>query len=328
MEINFLRSSSIRTTSVYRTAGATHKAMLNRLNNRDSYTRIENPMTLKEGMTSNAIDMPVISFGNEAYYKFAEAYDFNNTVSYKLTESEKEILDKLNNSNSYMQIGDIITLNDGTEINVADIQVIDVRSLGDLPTAKDNVIDFGSTAYYKFTNSQGKERIVFSNPHGYLCRPFSEKETTGMEFDKEAMRYIKFWNGLMDGQPLGSGYTQKEVHACMEEIGISVSFFTVKIGSKSAEIFYSASEHQPLHSKSSYDYRYLTMTSPEFSYEKSVFNELYPETEITIAGEKYILKEDYTLDIPYGTDIFDIQIPEHTHTNKALAAKKSLDIKI
>ncbi len=264
MEINFSRSGSIRMTNVYRTAGETHKALLNRLNSSDSYTRI----------------------------------------------------------------GDTITLRDGTTINASDIPVIDVSSLSDLPTAKDNVIDFGSAGYYKYTNSKGTVTTIFSNPSGYLGRPASERETTGIEFDQETMRYIKFWNGLMDGQPLSVNYTNEEERAYMEEAGISVGFFTVRIGSKSSEIFYSASENQPLHSKSSYDYRYLTMTSSEFSYEKSVFNELYPGTEITIAGETYTLKDDYTLDIPYGIDIFDIQIPEHTHTNKALAAKNSLDVKI
>lgn len=61
------------------------------------------------------------------------------------------------------------------------------------------------------------------------------------------------------------------------------------------------------------------MTSSDFSYGKSVFRYLEPGTDITIAGEKYTLKDDFTLDIPYGTDIFDIQIPKHTHVSKVPA---------
>lgn len=237
--------------------------------------------------------------------------------------AHKVSLDVLNrlNSDSFTQIGDTIILKDGTEFRVGDIPKLDVRSL---PTAraKGNVMDFGSAKYFKYVKSSGESLAIFSMPSGGLHRPPSENMDNACDLETE--RYLHFWNGLIDGQAMTAspaispryGYTFDQVRGYLDEAGISKGFFSVKAGQKGAEFFYSATEQYPLYSKDTYDLRYHTMTSPDFSYQRSVFRDLEPGSEITIAGEKYTLKDDFTLDIPYGVDIYDIHFPEHTPVSK------------
>lgn len=244
------------------------------------------------------------------------------TDVYKSARTTSEALLNKLNSSSFTRIGDSITLNDGTTFNVSDIPKLNIGLLS-TATAKDNVMDFGSARYFNYTNSAGRSLAIFSSPSGALSRPVSEDiDRTG--YDRETERYLHFWNNLGTGQAIMSspvnlptlGYTDDEIHRYLDEAGISKGFFSVKIGSTNSDFFYSNTTQYPLYSKEEYDLRYYTMTSSDFSYDKSVFRCLEPGTEITIAGDKYTLKDDFTLDIPYGTDIFDIQIPKHTHTSK------------
>lgn len=204
------------------------------------------------------------------------------------------------------------------------IMPYDVGSLNTV-MSKNNIIDFGSAHYFKYTNSTGRSLAIFSMPGGALRRPDFNIDPTG--YDRETDRYIHFWNNLGAGHALMSspdhlpslGYYNDEIRGYLDDSGIEKGFFTVKMGSESSEFFYSDTEQYPLYRKEDYDFRYYTMTSSDFSYGKSVFRYLEPGTDITIAGEKYTLKDDFTLDIPYGTDIFDIQIPKHTHVSKVPA---------
>lgn len=242
--------------------------------------------------------------------------------AYRTTGTMNQALLNKFNSSSYTQIGDLITLNDGTRFKVSEIPKLNVGLLNGA-VAIDNVMDFGSANYFKFTNSTGKSLAIFSMPSGALCRPASE-DIDFKGYDKETEKYIHFWNKLGSGQAMMSppgdfpvqGYSYDDIRSYLNEAGIDKGFFSVKIGSSNSEFFYSDTKQYPLYSKKEYDFRYHTMTSSDFSYNKSVFRCLEPGTEITIAGEKYTLKEDFTLDIPYGTDIYDIQIPKHTHTSK------------
>lgn len=253
---------------------------------------------------------------------------------YKNVRNKMDIL-KMLNSSGYTQIGDLITLKDGSSFNVKEIPRLDFEMLGTILAAKNNIMDFGSACYFKYTNSSGKSQAVFSMPGGSLSRPMSEYINGNTEYDRDTERYIHFWNSMVAGKPYlpcpgnpnfpDLGYSNNQIRSYLDEAGISNGFFSVKIGSKESELFFSNSEHCPVFTKEEYDLRYHTMTSSDFLYEKSVFNCLEPGTEITIAGEKYTLKDDFTLDIPYGTDIYDIQIPKHTHVSKVTA---SIDYKV
>lgn len=237
------------------------------------------------------------------------------------------LLDKLNSTGNYTQIGNLITLNDGTSFHTSEIPKINIKSL-DTITAQNNIIDFGSSRYFKYITSEGKEFAIFSMPRGGICRPVSESIIGVSKFDKETERYLAFWNNLKTGhasfrlpgnQDLPDfGYSNDDIRNYLNKSGITKGFFTVKMGNNTSEFFYSDSEQNPLFRREDYDLRYYTMTSPDFSYEKSVFSCLEPGTKITIDGKEYTLKDDLTLDIPYGIDIFNIQIPKHNHVNKTL----------
>lgn len=257
---------------------------------------------------------------------FTKYYSIRNANTSQIAGSRLEVfLKKLNSSGSYTQIGDEITLNDGTSINVNEIPKINVRLL-QRAFAKNNLMDFGNGCYFKFTNSFGEERAIFSMPGGALCRPASEYIAGCGEYDLETERYMNFWNGLGSGHALmaapgnanfpSMGYSCDDIRGYLDEGGISKGFFSVKIGSRKSDFYYSNSKQYPIYTKDEYDLRYHTMTSPDFSYGKSVFRDLEPGTEITIANEKYTLKDDFTLDIPYGIDIYDIQLPKYTHVSK------------
>lgn len=240
-------------------------------------------------------------------------------------QSAESLLNKINND-GYTQIGDSFILKDGTTFDMNDVPRINTDALHKA-AAKENVMDFGSNCYFKYTNSAGKSYALFSMQGGAISRPMSEYLTDNRSFDLETERYTNFWNNLRSGHALmlppnnnlspQFGYSQRDICDYLDEAGISKGFFAVKMGARKSEFFYSDSDQYPIYTKEDYDFRYYTMTSSDFSYDKSVFSCLEPGTEITISGKKYTLKEDLTLDIAYGTDIFDIQIPKHTHTSKA-----------
>lgn len=256
---------------------------------------------------------------------FIKYYSTCNSKNLTTTANKKALLNKLNSSGSYTQIGNLFTLHDGISFKASDIPKLNIDSLYEA-YAKRNVMDFGSAKYFKYTNSSGKSLAIFSTPKGSLCTPISENILGYSDYDIETERYLHFWNKLKSGHALmlppgnsnlpSFGYSDDDIRNYLNNAGISKGFFSVKVGLKQSDFFYSDSKQNPLYTKEEYDLRYYTMTSSDFSYDKSVFNCIDPGTEITISGEKYILKDDFTLDIPYGTDIYDIQIPKHTFTSK------------
>ncbi len=252
-------------------------------------------------------------------------YGLNNSRSASRSfKNAESLLNKINND-GYTQIGDSFLLNDRTPFDVKDVPRININSLHEA-AAKENVMDFGSNCYFKYTNSAGKSYALFSMQGGAISRPMSEYLIGTPSFDLETERYTNFWNILRSGHAMmlppnnnlspRFGYSQRDICSYLDEAGISKGFFAVKMGSRKSEFFYSDSKQYPIYTKEDYDHRFYTMTSSDFSYDKSVFSCLEPGTEITISGKKYALKDDLTLDITYGTDIFDIQTPKHTHTSK------------
>ena len=305
MKINHFKDRHIHTSNAYRATGTVQGALSNILTGLGRSNHIQTKDTFTFQRQKASISAPKLSVS---------------------------MLDKFNSSDSYTRIGDVITLNDGMTFHVNQIPKLNVEAL-DILTAKDNFIDFGSASYFRYTNSSGKSMAMFSIPDGAICRPWSEKfYSDGNDYDKEAVRYLHFWNNLASGGAMMSspkhfgqvGYYNSEICDYLDDAGISKGFFSVKVGSRTSEFFYSASEHDPVYTKQQYDDQYRAMTSPDFSYNKSMFRYLEPGTEITIAGEKFALKEDLTLDIPYGIDIYDIHykvsFPEDTSSGSKTAS--------
>lgn len=319
MKINYLSHRPARNTTGYRIAGSKLEEMLNKLNMGGTQKGNQTSRTDKVSLGGSRNSEGPEGFAGPLY----------------ITAMNEKVFHKLNEGN-FTQIGGWIELKGGIVFKASDVPKLDVDSLSNVPTAEDNMIDFGSARYYKYTNSAGKSLAIFSMPEGALCRPVSEEISGHAGYDRETEKYINFWNALGDGQPFFEppnspylpeygGYSNEDLRGYLDEAGISKGFFTVKIGARKSEFFYSDSKHNPIHKKEDYDFRYYTMTSPDFSYEKSVFKGIEPGTEITISGEKYTLKEDLTLDIPYGTDIFDIQMPKYKSTGRTSAG---IDVRV
>lgn len=313
MDISSIKCRSIRNASLHRITSRRQQTLSDKLNSSDSKTQQEHQIIFER-------KTPFIATQNTAA----------TAIGKKLTQQEKLLLDKLNSEDGYTQIRDMIILNDKTSFNANVIPKLDVKSLSAVPSTNKNVMDFGSGQYFNYTNSAGKSIAIFANPNGALTRPVSETIVSGREYDKDTERYMHFWNHLASGHAFflspnnpnlpALGYSNDNIRSYLDDAGIAQGFFSVKVGTANADFFYSNSEHNPIYTKEEYDFRYYTMTSSAFSYNKSVFNNLDPGTEITISGEKYTLKDDFTLDIPYGTDIYDIQIPKHTPISKVPSA--------
>lgn len=126
---------------------------------------------------------------------FIKYYSTCNSKNLTTTANKKALLNKLNSSGSYTQIGNLFTLNDGTSFKASDIPKLNIDSLYEA-YAKRNVMDFGSAKYFKYTNSSGKSLAIFSTPKGSLCTPISENILGYSDYDIETERYLHFWNKL------------------------------------------------------------------------------------------------------------------------------------
>ena len=313
MDVRFSQNSAARTANVYRTAGRAHRALLDRMEKRAGTggSRRQETAELKRDTVS-------LSAHGIAGWKAGLQDTVSAGPAGSWETAPQELIDKVHKLNievSCTMIGDLLTLNDGTTINKHEIPRLDVGSLPAV-AAKNNVMDFGSGRYFKYTTSEGKEVALLSNPSGFVTRPISE-DLDLTRFDLETERYADFWNHLAEGSTILSspavskyyGYTFDQERAYLDEAGVKKGFFSVKAGSRNAELFYSSTKYLgPIHTKEEYDDDYRWMTSTDCPYNQSKFSSYEPGTEIMVGGEKYRLKEDLTLDLPYGIDIFDIQI--------------------
>ena len=101
-------------------------------------------------------------------------------------------------------------------------------------------------------------------------------------------------------------YSKAEQQSLLNDAGISEGFFSVQIGSKKQEYFYSNGNAGVAVRKFEYDAVY-DMFAKRGS---ALFNEYDIGSVFMIGGKEYILNEDRKFDIPYGEDIFDVQFPK------------------
>lgn len=169
--------------------------------------------------------------------------------------------------------------------------------------AKNNELVFKNKNYYKYPDKNG-------NIHTFQCfnnriyQPFSDI-CKGLA-DDFCYSADRFWNNLHVAHLQFSKESQKEF---LELAGIKKGLFSVQMGDSPKEEFFYSAKHTYIATKSYYDMRYNLLTKkPVGNYEiGSIF---------TIDGKEYTLKDDKTLDIPYGIDVFDIVYPKTTETNK------------
>lgn len=173
--------------------------------------------------------------------------------------------------------------------------------------AKDNVLRFETGKYYKFAGTDGKiHRLACAD--NYLLTPYSERIRDII--DREGLREGELWNLLAGGggNIAGLYYSFGGLRDAVKSVGITEGFFTVRVGDKSSEYFYSEEGNSPIESKRHYDNDYKGVT--EYG-TITMRNECAPGDIIVVDGKEYTLREDHTLDIPYGIDIYDMQYPEY-----------------
>lgn len=102
-------------------------------------------------------------------------------------------------------------------------------------------------------------------------------------------------------------YSREDIAKALENVGITEGFFTVKVGDKSCEYFYSNSEHLFMESKEKYDNNYTGITKYGTM---TMQNYCDPGDTIIVEGQEFTLREDHTLDIPYRIDLYTIIYPE------------------
>ena len=163
-------------------------------------------------------------------------------------------------------------------------------------SVKDNEVHFESHSYYEFTDKDGKAHTVFS-----LNTTLSTD--TYADFDQEAADYVDFWGSLASGNTsaLKEKYSQSEIRDKLEEAGIQNGFFTVGVG-KSSQTYYLSQNKDvdALFSKEEYDKQYNALTSGK-AFELDDFQ---PGQTVTVGGKDYVLKDDKSLDIEYGAELY------------------------
>ena len=168
-------------------------------------------------------------------------------------------------------------------------------------TVKDNEVRFDNHSYYQFTGKDGREHTVLSR--GSSLRVDNSANFGTGRIDKEAADYAEFWDSLAKGVAFGleEKYSTAEIRKKLEEVGIQSGFFTVTVGNRSRTYYLSQNENVgPLRSKESYDKYYNLLTSGEaFRLDK-----FQPGQTVTIGGKDYVLKDDKSIDIEYGAELY------------------------
>lgn len=175
--------------------------------------------------------------------------------------------------------------------------------------AVNNVIDFGKSNYFKYVSRNGKEYRLYSRKSGCI----SNLETDWLlnrDNDLVLQRYAHFWNWCMEDVTFINnnaptvGFTLKQEHDYLEEMGVDYGFVTIKMGDRENTLFRTKSKlHGELINKYKYDAQYKYMRTSRFG------EGFGAGAVITIGGKEYTFDSNCQIDIPYGADIFDVKYP-------------------
>ncbi len=168
--------------------------------------------------------------------------------------------------------------------------------------AENNEIVFENGKYYKYKNRNGNDRVL-ACVNDQVEQPYSEQLADKQYRQSDEMG--SFWGILgCEGFYGRAYYSHDEQRKILNDAGITEGFFSVQVGSKKQELFYSNGDSSVAIPKWQYDSKYnmlMNQWSTLKNYETgSVFK---------IDGKEYVLSADKKLDIPYGADIFDMEYP-------------------
>lgn len=285
----------------------------------DILNQIDRERLSKPGKQENNVHKAQNLFYTDTYTSGFNITDKFQCITYQKEASKKdclkinivkgfipwEIVDKLNEGPWYCVKGDLMGF-DGFYFKKESIPPINQKNLMEVK-AENNVISFGMHKYFKYVSKDGKEHYMQSGRAGFGA--VLTEYMRGVVYDKQAYHYMDFWNDMMNitGPDLpGRNFEYEEVENYMEEAGIKPGFFTVKMKEESRTLFYSQNKiSRMIEKKEDYDHEYDVITQ-----KGRFFHDYEPGTVFKINGNEYTLKEDYTLDIPYGEDIFNIEYPK------------------
>ena len=103
---------------------------------------------------------------------------------------------------------------------------------------------------------------------------------------------------------MGLYYSADEQKRLLNDAGIREGFSSVESGSRKQDYFYSNGSAGVAVRKFEYDAVYDMFTNRG----SALFNKYEVGTIIKVGGKEYTMNADGKFDIPYGEDIFDIQL--------------------
>lgn len=164
-------------------------------------------------------------------------------------------------------------------------------------SVKDNEVRFDDNSCYQFTGKDGKSHTVLSASGLLSADVFGRKGT----IDEEAAEYADFWQRLAHSIVPHAKYSQDEIRNKLAEAGIQNGFFTVSVGNHSHTYFLSQEEDAvAVRTKEAYDKRYNELTSGK-AFEPDNFQ---PGQTVSVGGKDYVLKDDKSIDIEYGAELY------------------------
>ncbi|MDE7478126.1 MAG: hypothetical protein K2M91_09285 [Lachnospiraceae bacterium] len=188
----------------------------------------------------------------------------------------------------------------GVKYFIKDIPPIDCDRCLEIK-AVDNKIIFESGKYYKYKDRDGNYRALTCQ-YNDVGQPFSEQIAKKVYKESDEMGH--FWSVLgCEGVYGTMYYSNEEQKKILNDAGIKEGFFSVQVGSRKQELFYSNGVAGVAVPKSRYDGTYNMFMDGK------VLEEYAVGSVFIIGGKEYILNADKKLDIPYGVDIYDIKYP-------------------
>lgn len=213
-----------------------------------------------------------------------------------------EILDKINFKRFDGTETTTSFIFDGVEYLHKDIPAISLDKCLK-PKAENNAIVFQSGNYYQFADEMGKTHILTCS-NGRMTQPLSDTRR-GVR-DDTSFEIGHFWNIMSgNGTYIGLYYSDEMQRRLLNDVGITEGFFSVQVGDRKQEYFYSNGNAGAAVPMERYNSTYYTfMERNDF-----VFKDFKPGDVFLVGGKEYVLSEDKKLDIPYGADIFDVKEP-------------------
>ncbi|MBR4573981.1 MAG: hypothetical protein IKO16_03640 [Lachnospiraceae bacterium] len=200
---------------------------------------------------------------------------------------------------------DVLIIN-GKIYNKNNIPRIDPTMCNEI-RAKDGVVSFDAGNYYRYTDKTGYTH-VFTCTEDYLGQP--QTELSAHRQNENTHIIGKFWRMLaQNGTYIDLYFSREDQIKYLNDADITNGFFKVQIGSCKQEYYLSnGRKGGPIVAKKNYDAYYQHLMSPGIKLINYYFS---PGDTVRIGEKEYIMKDDYSLDIPYGEDIWGIEYPDH-----------------